>query len=410
MFQKLKIRLIMINVVLLSIVLLMIFSGMYFIMKQGMNQQTAMLMNSIAKEERILPPIDSLDASMILSSSFFVKVTDTGKTIGYSPDLTVAKEDVEAVKNVVLNKGMKNGNVENTKYKLKFLKSQKSYGFIIVFLDNSFENRVFRWLIIASLSIGTLSLAFVFLISLYLANKALVPIKSSWEKQNAFIADASHELRTPLAVVNSNLEIVIENEEETVKSQSKWLGNVQNELLRMNKLVEDLLFLARTDTDEEEMSMAPFNISNSISQTYEAFRALADNKGLNFELFNKPDIVVTGNEGRIKQLLAIMLDNAIKHTSQGGTIELKLQSDESVYALTIKDSGEGIPKEYIDKIFERFYRVDKSRSRSQGGSGLGLAIAKCIVKEHDGSIDVVSEVGKGTEFRIVLSRNAGCAL
>jgi signal transduction histidine kinase len=111
---------------------------------------------------------------------------------------------------------------------------------------------------------------------------------------------------------------------------------------------------------------------------------------------------VYGNEFRIKQLITILLDNAIKYTNSGGKIELKLEAGSSTSQLSVRDTGEGIAKEHIGKIFDRFYRVDKSRSRINGGSGLGLAIAKCIVNEHRGTINVVSEVSKGTEFTIYL--------
>lgn len=400
-FQKLKIQLIMINVILLSIVLLMVFTGMYFVIKQGMNQQAVMTMNGIAKEERVKPPIGTPDANRVLSGSFFIKVSSAGDTMEYSKGLSISKEDAEDIKKLALESEVSNGNIENNKYKLRFLKVPKHYGFIIVFLDNSLEIGVARWFIIASLLIGALSLAFVCLISLYLANKALVPIKNSWEKQIAFIADASHELRTPLAVVNSNLEIIVENEDETVRSQKKWLCNVQSELGRMIKLVEDLLFLARADTNEEDLAMGECNLSNLLSQVYEAFKPLTHKKGVKLILNNTEEVIVKGNQWRIKQLITIMLDNAMKHVDEGGWVELVLKTRESKIEITIRDNGEGIAKDELIKIFERFYRVDKSRSRKQGGAGLGLSIAKCIVNEHKGNIHVFSELGIGTEFLIV---------
>ncbi|HEX9062731.1 MAG TPA: ATP-binding protein, partial [Clostridia bacterium] len=234
-----------------------------------------------------------------------------------------------------------------------------------------------------------------------LANKAIRPIKISWEKQTAFIADASHELRTPLAVANSNLEIVMENTNETIDSQSKWLGNVHSEMERMKKLVDDLLFLARADA-EDEMPKEHFDLSGLIYRIYDCFIPLAQKKGLKLILDNKDNIIVYGNEFRIKQLITILLDNAIKYTESGGNVQLKLEAGSSTFQLFVKDTGEGIPKEHIRKIFDRFYRVDKSRSRNYGGAGLGLAIAKCIVNEHKGTINVVSEVSKGTEFTISL--------
>lgn len=407
MFRKLKIRLIMISVLSLTIVLFMIFFGIYFMMKHGTNQQSYMLMNTIAKEERVLPPFGAPDASRVLLGSVFVKVDASGETIEYSSDLRVSKEDVEELKEIVLKEGTTIGNIKNSNYKLRFLKVPKEYGAIVVFLDNSMEEDIFKRLVIVSVCTGSISLTLVFFISLFLANKAIKPVKASWEKQNAFVADASHELRSPLAVITSNLEIVMENENGTVGSQNKWLGNIQSELERIKKLVDDLLFLARSDAEDEEMSKGSFDLSGLLYKIINTFTPLAQKKGLKLVLHNKNNVTVFGNEFRIRQLITILLDNAIKYTNSGGKIELILEVGASTYQLSIKDNGEGIPREHLNRIFDRFYRVDKSRSRSHGGSGLGLAIAKCIVKEHNGRINVISEVGKGTEFTVVLPIESG---
>lgn len=396
MFRKLKIKFIMTNVVILTIVLLMIFSGMYFSNKGFLKFEADMILNTIAKEEYLNPNFNPA-----LVRYFLTKVDTSGRIVGYSSDITISDEDVKAFKKMALEREATTGNIVNGKYKFKFLKAPKRYGFIIVFLDYSVEEEMFKPLIFTSTFVGLLSLALVFIISLFLASKAVRPIKKSWEKQAVFIADASHELRTPLAVVTSNLEIVMENENETVGSQSKWLGNIQNELERMKKLVDDLLFLARADA-EDEMPKEYFDLSGLLYKIYDAFMPLAQKKGLKLLLDNKDNITIYGNEFRIKQLITILLDNAIKYTDKGGKIELKLEVCASTLQLSVRDTGEGIAKEHIGKIFDRFYRVDKSRSRSFGGSGLGLAIAKCIVNEHKGTINVVSEVSKGTEFTISL--------
>ena len=392
MFKKLKNSLVMVNVVLLSIVLIMLFTSMNFTMIGILNKQSDATMNTIAKDEELVPPLNVPETKDFLSNSFFIKVNAKGETIKVSSIQNIKIEYAEDVKNLVYKKVNSTGTIKYNNNNLKFL---------IVFLDMSFLNEISRIMIIVSVIIGLVSLSLVFFISLYLANKAIVPIKSSWEKQNAFIADASHELRTPLAVINSNLEIIMDNTEETVESQGKWLGNIQGEIQRMTKQVEDLLFLARSDMNEEEMPMSPFNISKSIMQTVETFNPYIYNHGLELSYNIKPDVIVDGNEGRIKQLITILLDNAIKHTPKGGIIKIDLEDGDSVYKITVSDSGEGIHKEYLDKIFERFYRVDKSRSRAQGESGLGLAIAKCIVTEHNGDISVSSTLGKGTRFTMI---------
>lgn len=377
----------------------MIFSGLYFMMSHAINQQSSAIITDMANEERLAISSDAGKGfNKIFFNSFFIKINHEKNILDYSSASNISKQEIEELKNTVLSKKTQMGNIEYKHFKLRFLKQSKNYGYIIVFLDNSMALNIQKSLVVSSFAIGLLSLALVFILSMYLANKAMIPIKNSWEKQSAFIADASHELRTPLAVLNSNLEIVIENEDKTVLSQAKWLNNIQGEIKRMTKLVDDLLFLARAE--EEKMPMYDFNISDTLIKSYESFTPLSAKKEVTLNFNIEPNIIINGNEGRILQLVNILLDNALKHTPPGGKINMLFFKDEYFYKLLIKDTGEGIPKESINKIFERFYRVDKARSRNQGGSGLGLSIAKCIVKEHRGTIKVSSNEGNGAEFLI----------
>ncbi|MDP4181436.1 MAG: ATP-binding protein, partial [Bacillota bacterium] len=392
MFRKLQLNFVMTSVVSITFILLVIFCGIFFSMKGMLNAQAYSIMDGIARDEALSPYYNPAVARY-----FFIKVNKDGKIIGSSSDITISNEEMAECKETVLKRGVANGYIVNRNFKFKFLKVSKDYGSIIVFIDCSVEQDTVKPFLIICASFGLLSLALVFIISFFLANKAIRPIKTSWEKQSAFIADASHELRTPLAVATSTLEIVMENEAETVGSQGKWIGNVQNELYRMNKLVDDLLFLARADA-EDEMHKEFFDLSGLLNKIYDVFMPLTQKKGIKLILDNKENITAYGNEFRIKQLITILLDNAIKYTNSGGEIELKLEVGLNLLQLSVRDTGEGIAKEHIGKIFDRFYRVDKSRSRNLGGSGLGLAIAKCIVNEHKGTINVVSEVSEGTEF------------
>lgn len=368
--------------------------------KAFLKLQADIILYTIANEEKLNSNFDSGFVRF-----FSIKIDTSGKIIGYLMNINISSEEMETLKEKVIEKGETRGKISNDKFKFKFLKIPKEYGYIIVFLDYTVEEKMYKPLIIISIYIVLLSIVLVFTVSFFLANRSIKPIKTSWEKQTAFIADASHELRTPLAVINSNLEIVMENENETVGSQMKWLGNIQSELERMKKLVDDLLFLARADA-EDEMPKEYFDLSRLVHKIYDEFTPLCQKKSLEFLLDAKDNIVFYGNEFRIKQLITILLDNAIKFTGEGGKIILKLKVHANSIQLSVSDTGEGIAKEHIDKIFDRFYRVDKSRSRNHGGSGLGLAIAKCIVNEHKGTIDVFSEVSRGTEFTVSLPYKA----
>ena len=409
MFHKLKIRLIMINMCSLSVVLIIIFSGIYLVMKNSNEHQSQMKMNSIARDERIMPERKGPNFDKIVSNynndfddAFYIKTNTSQGVLEISSNITIAKQDAASITSLASKAKTEIGDIKYNKLSLKYIRVQKQYGFIIVFLDKTQENAVLNRLLFTFLIIGIISLGLMFMISLFLANNALIPIKTAWNKQKKFVADASHELKTPITVINTNLEIVMDNKEDTVNSQAKWLTNAQWEITRMAKLVEDLLLIASSDSEESSIFKAVFNMSYAVQQSILPFEPLAKSSEITIKTEIQPEVEYLGDEGRIKQLITILIDNAIKYTPKGGNIALKLRLCESNIEICVIDTGEGIPKEHLDKVFERFYRVEKSRSRSFGGSGLGLSIAQCITQEHGGNISVKSTFGEGSMFKVIL--------
>jgi signal transduction histidine kinase len=347
-----------------------------------------------------LPPSPP-ERNLTPSDSFFIKIDRSGAVREISSNSIITRDSSYNVIEKILKDNKDKGIITYKSYKLRYLEIAKPYGRIIVFVDKSFDNEVLRRLIMISILVCIISLVLVFIISLFLANVSLKPVMTAWERQKAFVADASHELRTPLAVITTNLDIVLDNGEYSVESQKKWLGNVKLETTRMTKLIEALLFIARSDSSKTSFSKNEFNLSNAVVQSVQPFEAVAIQSGIKIISKVEPDIFLKGTEGRIKQLIAILIDNAIKHTKSGDTVTIKTTMVKSRIQITVSDTGEGIPREHLSKIFDRFYKVDKSRAKREGSFGLGLSIAKCIVEEHNGIIDVLSEVGKGTEFRVV---------
>lgn len=402
MFHKLKMKLVLINICSLSVILIIIFSGIYLIMKNFNEYQTQVVMNAIGKEEQNTAPTIGPNFKNNPSGIFYIKINHSASILKISSNITTTKKFASSIVALASKNKATSGNINYNKVVLKYLKVQKQYGSIIVFSDKSQGNDILSHLLLTFLIIGTISLGFMFLISLFLANKALVPIKIAWDKQKSFIADASHELKTPLTVINTSLEIIMDNKEETVESQSKWLENAEGEINRMAKLLDDLLLIASSDFDKISIFKAVFNISYALNQAILPFESLAYGKEITVKTEIQPGIEFCGDEGKIKQLIAILIDNAIKYTPQGGNVTLKLNSDDSTIEISVIDTGKGIAKEHLNKVFERFYRIEKSRSRSLGGSGLGLSIAKCIVKDHNGNISASSSFGKGTMFKVTL--------
>lgn len=268
---------------------------------------------------------------------------------------------------------------------------------MLVFADKAAITIHFFYKVLSMISV---SLLLVFCGSWFISGKALKPINKAWQRQMEFTADASHELRTPLSVIRTNLELVMDNQEQTVVSQDRWLMNIKIETDRLIRLVENLLTLARSDAHQQTMETSCFYLDEALMEIITPHQPLALSKNILLTTDFESKVEMVGDKNRFKQLTVILLDNAIKYTHDGGRIEILLHKKEKMVELVVSDSGIGIAKEHIPKIFDRFYRVDPARSHI--GAGLGLAIAQWIVKEHGGTISAESVVDKGTRFIIKL--------
>lgn len=251
--------------------------------------------------------------------------------------------------------------------------------------------------------LGTIIGFFVIIgVAYYLARRALVPIKASWDKQQQFVTDASHELRTPIAVIKLNTELLLHNPDHTIEEESIRIAGILKESTRMGKLVATLLTLARADSNQIEMEYCPVSLQEVLSHIMQGFQPIGEMKEIEILMELDSQIVVIGDKERLHQLFVILLDNAVKYTPEGGRITVTGYSQQGMAQIFIKDTGIGISTEDLPLVFERFYRGDKVRSRDDGGSGLGLAIAKWIVETHGGKIQVDSVKGEGTVFQIQL--------
>jgi signal transduction histidine kinase len=245
-------------------------------------------------------------------------------------------------------------------------------------------------------------LLFSFLAGLFLASKALVPIQRSWEKQSQFVADASHELRTPLAVIQTHLELLFRHPSKTIEEESETIFKSLSEVKRINKLVEELLTLARSDSNEQQIQVRFFKMDELLTLIVEQMKPIAEMKEIRLVETIENNLKYYGDQERLHQLFVILLDNALKFTPAEGTVFISCKREGSILKIVIRDTGVGILEKDLPYIFDRFYRGDKSRSRSQGGTGLGLSIAKWIVEAHHGQIGVESRPKEGTSFLIKL--------
>jgi len=270
----------------------------------------------------------------------------------------------------------------------------------IVFLDITNSTNILRTLIITLICVGATVLLLLLWISYRFAVRAVRPIEENYNKQKQFIADASHELKTPISVVSANIDAITSSGAETVDSQSEWFGYIKVELARMSRLVNDLLYLAKSE-NVRKADVMPFNLSADCEKICASMEALFYEKKKILETEIEGNITIVADEEKIMQVLHVLLDNAGKYTPEGGSIKVKLTRNKNWAILQVINSGETIPESDLPKIFDRFYRADASRSTQTGGSGLGLSIAATIVEQFGGFICAQSSQGL-TTFEVKL--------
>jgi two-component system, OmpR family, sensor histidine kinase CiaH len=405
MFNKLRFKLTLTNVIVVSIIFLTSTSSIFFMMKKIAYDQIQQFIDLV-----------SINAGLNINSStlkhknqeefqlryFYVKFDVSGNILAAFPD--IKNDKIKSLSEKVLKSSKNDGKIKISGASYMYKKNINNNETFIICVNTHPENEMLENLLFVLSITGVISLAFAFLGSLYIANKSLIPIKQSWKRQRDFVADASHELRTPLSVIETTLDLLANKKKNTIESQLKWIENIQAENKRMSKLVNDMLFLARTDSDQVLLEIRKFLLNSALLEAYIPFEVIALQKGIYIEEFKGSEAYFYGDESKIKQLIVILIDNAIKYTPIGGRVGMSLRDTDDTIEIIIEDTGVGIDKLHIDKVFQRFYRVDKSRSRKEGSVGLGLAIADWIVNEHHGSIKVESTKELGTTFTITFPK------
>lgn len=289
---------------------------------------------------------------------------------------------------------------------MKIYDGEEFLGRVYVGEDITAYYSLLKTLLIVLIVIAILFLFVATFIGHLLAGRAIIPIKQSFIRQREFVADASHELRTPLSILLSSVEVVQTDDSNHLSSFSvQVLDDMKSEVKRMSKMVSDLLTLARADAGAANIIKEKFNLYSVTEQVIRSFQPVADEKGLELELDGGDEMVICADKERINQLLLILLDNAIKYTPPGGRVDVllkKIAGAKPGISITVQDQGVGISDTHKSLIFDRFYRVDKVRSREEGGTGIGLSIAKWIVDAHGGTIKVESTPGEGSTFIVNL--------
>lgn len=231
-------------------------------------------------------------------------------------------------------------------------------------------------------------------------NDMLDRLQRTYEAQNQFVSDASHELRTPIAVIQGYANLLDRWGKEDKEVLDEAIGAIKSEAEAMKTLVEQLLFLARSDKHTQKVEMADFKVNELIGEVVKETKLIAPNHEI-LNMHNE-EIIINGDRSLLKEALRVFIDNSIKYTEEQGTIKINSYVKGKKLVLEVEDTGAGISKEDVPFIFDRFYRADKSRTKESGGTGLGLSIAKWIIIKHKGKIEVQSKLGHGTKITILL--------
>lgn len=232
-------------------------------------------------------------------------------------------------------------------------------------------------------------------------NRMVARLEEAFTHIRRFTADASHELRTPLTVLRGELEAVTQRAGLNPELH-EVIGSALEETERLSKIVNSLLTISHLDAGESWMERKRFDLAALAESTVEQLRQLAEDKDISLSSHARQPVGIEGDPARVKQVIVNLLDNAIKYTPEGGSVDVTVKAVAKSAVLEVSDSGMGIPNDVLHQIFERFYRVDKARSRQMGGTGLGLAIVKSICAAHGGQVNVESGEGKGSRFRVEL--------
>lgn len=392
MLKKLRVKFVCIMMAIVTVMLCVIFALVIHYTDRMLEQESVEALQKAVSDPGFL--LENFDGE---SMPYFVLSRSGWDGIAVSSPVYLEKfgeDGVREIWNAVTRAGSQSGELEG--YSLRFLRVSRPIGEAFVFLDISSQQMAMESLIRASISVGVFGLVIFLGLSILLAWWTVKPVEKAWEQQRQFVADASHELKTPLAVIMTNAELLQEPVCES-DTQTQCSESILTMSRQMRGLVEGLLELARVDNGAVKSGFAELDLSALAEESVLPFEPLYFEKGLTLSTAIEGGIRVKGSEAHLRQVLDILLDNAMKYSAPAGQVWVALRRQGSHCVLMVASPGAPISREDLRNIFKRFYRIDKARSRD-GSYGLGLSIARSIVTEHRGKIWAESENGVNTFF------------
>ena len=306
---------------------------------------------------------------------------------------SVSEESIRQYTSDILAGGRQKGYYKEYRY----LIGEEDEGATIVFLNVTSELRAIRSLAMVSVGIAAGSLLAAFLLVLLFSRRAVRPYIRNMERQKQFITDAGHELKTPLTSIATSADILAMEYEE-----NEWVLNIQKQTVRLTQLMSSLVALSRLDEEVPFPERTVFSLSEAAWEIAESFAGIARAEGKTYIQEIEEGLSLTGDRQAVQQILSILLDNAVRYSDEKGEIRLTVRRRHHRVCMKVFNTCELLDVTDLDRLFDRFYRPDESRSVHTGGTGIGLSMAQAIAESHGGKITVKSQDGKNICFRVIL--------
>ena len=329
-------------------------------------------------------------------SRFFIAIVSSdGEVINSDLSRIVSVDDVLAKD--YTDGAMKSKSERGFIGSFRFLKTSDETGTRILFLDCGRKLESFMSFLWISVIVGFGGCVVVFLAFVFTAGKIVAPIAESYEKQKRFISDAGHEIKTPLTIINANVDLL------EIDGEKEELSEIRTQTKRLTELTNNLILLSKMEESEHTLKMIEFPLSDLVNETANSFRAIAVSRDIDFTSNIEAGITAKGSPDAIRQLMTILLDNAIKYSASGGKVTLEMKTHKKTAVISVCNlTDENLTEKDIEHLFDRFYRADASRNSETGGHGIGLSIAKAITEAHGGKINAAMKEGNVFGVTIVL--------
>ena len=409
MIYNLRRKFILVSAFSVSLVFVLIFGSIYIVSTSQLNATMDILTDVISKNGGVFPDFDKLERPSapvgFHNETFLSPDTPFSKrffTVWLDKDNQVLRENTEqtsidskeareyAAK--ALGSGEERGWVSHYRYRVV----DTDYGKSVVFVNGEMNEAVTNRLLYTVFLVLAGSFLVILMLIIFISKRAVKPAAESYEKQKQFITDANHELKTPLTLILSNVDIV-----ESEYGKSEWLDDIRSEGERMGALINQLVTLSRMDEDTSNLTISDFDLSGMASDVVSEFEGLAAEREKNLIAAIEPFIRYTGDEGLIRKLMAILLDNAVKYCDPEGQIQVSVYSKGRSPIISVENTYADVDSVELGRLFDRFYRADKARTYT-GSFGIGLSIAESIVKNHKGEIAAYKKDANHIGFRATL--------